>query len=795
MTQSTHRRILPSVWLTALLTALLTACSTTSGVPDGDRLFTGLKEIVYEDDPANQAEPVAEAHLESTMEEVEAALATQPNGAIFGSSYYRSPVQFGLRTWNAFHNSKSGIGKWLTKNFGSPPVLMSQVNPTLRAKVAESVLHSHGYMHGSVTSQEVLQKNPKKGKLNYYVNAGRLTTLDSISYTGFPAVADSLIRKSQADSYLQRGNAFTVASLDQERQRIATLLRNHGYYFFQPTYISYLADTIQTPAKAQLRVALADSLPAQVTSRWTIGRIAMNIRRSYMEQPTDSFVGRRFTVTWNGKKPILRPRVIMGNMRLRPGQQFSYDRYQRTVSNINQMGLFSMVNYRFTPRTDCDTLDLSMICTMDKPYDFYVETSFVNRTIGRYGPQAKIGLTRRNAFRGGEKLDINVHGSYEWQGRTSGTSMNSYEYGADLSIEFPRLVAPFFGGNNPRVTEERFRQARLQGGKLPNIITARSTKATLNLNIVQRPGFYKMNVVGAEWTYRWKTLRAGSHEFSPLTMKYQFMNDYTEAFQKILDENLYLLTTMTDHFIPQMRYTYVYTSPKRLQNPIRWETTISEAGNLTSLYFLARGRKWNEKNKEMFKTAYSQFVKLETDFTKTWRQSARSNIVAHVNAGIIYSYGNSDATPFSEMFYIGGANSVRALPVHGAGPGGVFLSNATSQERYLVANGDLKLLANLEWRQRVMGGLWAAVFLDAGNVWMHDDYMEIAEFKFKLKDFWKQMAVGTGIGLRYDLDFLVLRLDWGVGLHLPYDTGKSGFYNIDSFKDNNTLHFAIGYPF
>ncbi len=799
-----------------LLALLVASCSTTKGVPDGDKLFTGIKVISYDDDSLNQALPIAHDHLEQTMVEVEAALATKPNGSLFGSSSLRSPLQTRLWVWNTFHDKQSGFARWMTRSFGSQPVLMSQVNPALRSRVAESVLNSHGYTQAVVTYKELGQKNAKKGKLSYDVQPGPLMTLDSVEYVGFPAGADSLIRASLADTYLHPGDAFTVSSLDMERQRLSTLLRNRGYYYFQPSYISYLADTVQHRQKALLRVTMADSLPDAITRRWVIGRVGINLRRNFMEQPTDSFSGRRFSVTWNGKRPVLRPRVILGGMRLRPGSLYSYDRYQRTVANINQMGLFSMVDYTFTPRLAVghdslhtaadnipDTLDMTMSCVLDKPYDFYVEGSFTNRTIGRYGPQLKMGLTRRNAFHGGEKLDINIHGSYEWHGKTRGTGMNNYEYGADLSVEFPRLIAPFFGGNSPRMTEERIRQARLRGSKMPNIIVSRTTLAKASYNIIRRPGYYKMQVVGGEWTYRWRTTRAGGHEFSPLTVKYQFLSDYTAAFENLLADNVYLATTMKDHFIPQMRYTYTYTSPVRLLNPIRWETTLSEAGNLTSLYFMAKGWKWNDKNKKMFRTPYAQFVKIETDFTKTWRLGQGTNLVAHLNGGYIHSYGNSTDAPFSEMFYIGGANSVRALPIHGAGPG-ASSAQTDKQEAYLFANGNLKLQGNLEWRQKLVGGLWGAVFLDAGNVWMlefdteHFDDNDMAELdrrKFHFNDFWKRLAIGTGIGLRYDLDFLVLRLDWGVGLHMPYDTQKAGFYNIESFKDSHTLHFAIGYPF
>ncbi len=715
-----------------------------------------------------------------------------------GSSYYRMPFSWGVSVWNKYHDKDSKFAKWMTKNLGKQPVLMSWVNPELRAQVAQGVLRNNGYFNGQVGYEIIQQKNPKTAKISYDVHPGRLYRLDSIGYFNFPAEADSLIQSTLPEAYIHKGDPFVVSRLDAERQRISSLLRNNGYYYYQPSYASFLADTFVVDGKAQLQLRMAKDIPQEATHKWYIGRVNINMKKTFMEQATDSISGRFFTVRFSGKKPPIRTRVLMADMKLRPRQLFSYDNYQQSLSKINAMGLFSMTDFTFTPRDTtaaCDTLDLTLNCVFEKPWDHYIETNFNARTIGRMGPELRMGVTRRNAFRGGELIDINVHGSYEWATQ-GGSQMNNYEYGADASIEFPRIIAPFFGGNRIR----RDKQGRIIRRR--RFYTTPSTLAKASTDVIYRPSYYKMHVVSGEWTYRWQTSAQSSHEFSPLTVKYQFMNSHTDLFDSLQAENPYLFGTMEDYFTPEMRYTYIYNSPTNLLHPIRWETTLAESGNLLSLGYLLMGHSWNEKDKTLFKNPYSQFLKIETDFTKTWTLDSKSKLVAHLNAGYIYTYGNSNSVPLTEMFYVGGANSLRAFSVRGIGPG-AFSSIDEKSWSYLFQNGDVKLVMNLEYRRQLFGNLFGALFLDAGNVWItNENFDDIAEFnyifeesRFRLKNLFNDLALGTGVGLRYDLGFLVLRLDWGLALHLPYDTGKSGYFNIDGFKGNHTLHFAIGYPF
>lgn len=751
-----------------LAVLIVGSCSSTSSVPEGDQLYIGLKPIEYKEYEKND-------HFYAVQEEVEAALATAPNGAFFGSSYHRT-IPYKLWIWNNFSNSETKLGKWIAKTFGSAPVLMSWVNPELRTSVAQSVLRNHGYLGGTVSYMVEQQKNPKKAKIAYTVNMNELSTVDTLEYVNFPSLSDSLIRLHADEARIKPGDPFDVSALDAERSRLSTLFRNNGFYYYQPSYASYLADTLAVPGKVHLRLQLADNIPAAANHKWYIGKMKVNIMKQSMEQLKDTFTYRRLTLAFNGRKPPIRARLLLRHLRLLPKQQFSYDAYMESADRLSNSGQYSSVQFAFTPQDTtalCDTLDMTVSCVLNKPYEAYVETNYSNKINGRTGPEIVVGFKKKNAFRGGEVIDLNLHGAYEWQTNGQGSDYNSYEYGTDLSVSFPRMIVPFL---------KPYRYYNT-----PNTTVRAST------NVVNRPGYFKMHTASGDWTYKWQPTDRKKHEFSPLTIKYQHLTYATHKFDSIMYANPYLYATMQDIFIPKMIYSFTYTSPKKYRNPIYWNITASEAGNILSLGYMAAGKKWGDEGKEMFKNAYAQFFKIESDFTKTWATGLKSQLVGHINVGLVYSYGNMKATPYSEQFYVGGANSIRAFPVRSVGPGSYYTDVARLS--YLDQTGDMKFLANLEYRFNLFGNLYGAAFIDAGNVWGLKDDGYRSGARFKLKNIAKEMALGTGVGVRYDLEFLILRLDWGVGLHMPYDTGKSGYYNIRRFKDSHSLHLAVGYPF
>ena len=780
-----------SAFISAAIVLLCTAtwsCSTTSAIPDGEHLFAGLKKIEYTNYEKSDYATFAQ-------EELGYVLASTPNGALFGSSYHTTPFPIRLWIWNAFSQSDDGFSRWMTKAFGSQPKLLSKVNPMLRTSVAESQLDKLGYFNGKVDYDVIEMHNPKKAKIAYRVDMGHLWTLDSVGYENFPPQADTLIRQSLDDAIIKRGSPFNAGNLELERQRIAHLLRNNGFYYYKSGYASYLADTVNVPGKVALTLQLADSIDDDALHKWYIGKIDVNLRKQYMDKLNDSISRRSLTVRYNGRRSPLRTGVILRSLKMRPRQLYDASKEEESMKNLQSTGLFSYTSMRFTPRVSpfsSDTLDLTLDCIFDKPYDFYIEANGKGKTSGYIGPELVVGLTKRNTFRGGEKLDIKAHGSYEWQtghrGEGTKSRVNSYEYGGEASLIFPRLLTP----------QSLFRKRRFDGTRPPRIRASHlymtpTTTIRVAANTLNRADYFKRHVVSGDITYDYWTSLQSHHSFSPFILSYEYMNHTTAAFDSLIAVNPFLRVSMQNQFVPKMSYTYTYLSPSTMRNPITFSATLSEGGNLLAAGYAIFGEKWNEKGKTMFKNPFAQFVKAEVDFTKTWRLSENTSLVGHVNSGVVYSYGNSTVAPYYEQFYVGGANSIRAFNVRSIGPGKYRPSN--NRMSYIEQTGDVKLLANIEYRPRLFGKLYGALFLDAGNVWtLHSDENR-PEGQFKFKNFFEEVALGTGVGLRYDFSMFVIRVDWGIGLHVPYDTGKGGFYNMRSFGDSQSIHLAVGYPF
>lgn len=756
---------------------IISSCSTTRLIEDGEQLYTGTKRIHFE----GQKEFASGEIGETAITEVEAALAATPNASIAGSSKYKG-IPFGLWWYNAFGNSKGKVGEWFFRNFATTPVLISKVNPELRSHVATNVLSYYGYFNGKVTPTIITdKKNPKKAAVEYNVTLHRPYILGNIEYRGFSGNADSIITASSRSSLLKSGEQFSVKNLSGERERINTLLRNNGYYYSQTGYIDILADTVNRPGEVDLRLQPIKGLSANVKQPYRIGHLYLRVNdnKSRYGAATDTLTRGNVSYIFTGDKQPVRRGAILRNIFLRHGELYSQQEQQRSLQQLSKMNIFGSVNFNFTPRPESDSLDMFVTAQLDKPYNFTFELNATSKSNSQIGPGSKVTLSRNNIFRGGEILKLSLQGSYEWQtdGSVKGRQavINSWEIGSDVSLTFPRLFFP--------VIHRRYL-------RFPATTALRLYGSQMN-----RSGFFKMVHVGGDVEYKIYTKNTTTHTVTPFRLTYDMLQRTTAKFDSIAASNRSIANSFRNQFIPAMQYTFTYdNTPTPHRNKTWLEVSATSSGNVTSLLFAAFGEKWDKKDKNLFKNPYAQFVKLTAEIRQLYRINAKNHIATRFMAGVIKSYGNSDYAPYSEQFYIGGANSLRAFTVRSIGPGSYHPDKETRYS-YLDETGTLKFEANIEYRFGIFGDLNGALFVDAGNVWLLEKDESRPGGEFKLDSFAKQIALNTGAGLRYDLEFMVLRLDFGIALHAPYDTGKSGYYNIPNFGKGFAWHFAIGYPF
>ena len=766
-------------WAMAILAVIvLAACSTTKHLPEGETLYLGLKKVNIVNEDKSPA-------AENALEEVNGAISIAPNNAIFVNPNVRFPIPFGLWIYNRFERYEKGLGHWIFKKLAANPVLISTVNPDTRVKVATNLLRDYGYFNGKVTYQVDSTRNPRAVKLSYDINMGKPYFIDTLEYRGFSAYADSLIKANLSGRLVNKGDHFNVVTLNSERDRIIDLLRNYGYYYARSEFITFYADTLKNPGYVCIRMQPKNNLPPEASRTYFLGNTTVRLTGYNGEEPTDSIRLRDFTIHYAGKKPGLRFGVLRNRFIYRKGEQYSLRRQNYTQEALSRLGVFKYNEFQYVPRGN-DTLDINVNSLFDLPYDSELELNATMKSTKQTGPGAIFKLSRKNFLRMGASLSLELNGSYEWQ--TSSTVnreksvMNSYELGAALTLDFPRIILPWI-------------KNRIDPFRFPS-----HTNFKIYIDQVNRARYFRMLSFGGSVSYSFQPSRSMKHTVTPLHLAFNRLQHRTAAFDSVATANPMLFRSLDDQFIPSVTYTFTFDdSWKQKRVQWWWENSISSAGNITSLIYQAFGKKLSQRDKKFLGTPFAQYLKYTTELRPLIKFDDRNHLAMRFMAGVIWAYGNKTVAPYSEQFYVGGANSIRAFSIRSIGPGR-FHPAETSRFSYVDETGDIKLEANLEYRFRIIGNLFGgslngATFLDAGNVWLMRSDSSRPGAQFTFKKFFDSIALGSGVGIRYDLSFLVLRLDWGIALHVPYETGKSGYYNIPRFKDGMGVHFAIGYPF
>lgn len=754
------------------LLLMMASCSTTRLLDDDEQLYTGVKKIAYL--PTTDG---AKANVPSGVrEQVTEAVDVHPNNyiSLLGC---RSPLPLGLWVYNNWSNPEKGLKHWLYEKLVEEPVLVTSVRPDVRTKMVDEILNDNGYFRSATTYELISGRNKKKASIRYNITPGEPFAFNRVELLPDTTLLNHYIDSVAARStYLREGNRFCTDSLSAVRTRIANVVRNRGFYYFKPDYIEYLADTVDQPGSVALRLSLNSNADGDAVQRFRTGDVKIYVNnyggRARQVDTISTSVG-----TLIQQLPMrFRKSVITDNVTFRSGKIFSVRDMDRTQTYLSRLGIFSAVSIDAQRDTlsDNNKLDVAINCTLDRPLEASIEVNASSKSNSYIGPGITLGVTNKNVFGGGEQFAVSLTGSYEWQTGhdNKGGIFNSYEAGITTSLSFPRLLAP-------RFIPRRRRQINW-------------TRFSLNADLLNRPHFFKMAQFNMAMSYDWQATRRATMSFTPFKLTYTKLINTTVEFDSIMAANPAIALSFENQFIPQMAYSYNYERSFDANNTLNFSFSVQEAGNIFwSIYQLAG----NKGEKELFGTPFSQFVKGQTQLVYSRRVSGSDSwIVCRAAVGAAHAYGNSTEVPYAEQFYCGGANSVRAFTVRSLGPGSYHDDNANSTG-YFDQTGTFKFEANVEWRFPIVSVLNGALFVDSGNVWLLKNDPQRPGGQLHGSTFLKELAVGTGAGLRVDLGMIVVRGDLGIGIHAPYATGKRGYYNMTSFKNSLAFHLAIGYPF
>ena len=751
--------VLPLAMLIASL--VIVGCSTTRRLEQGEVLYKGVKGIEY-------ANPEKGSLPEGLCDNIEVAVdaPTNKNSLLF--------FPIGLWVYNNMDQTESGFKKKLYNRFVQEPIVVSDVRPEVRTQMIDEILDNNGYFGGSSSYELVSGKNKRKAQIKYTINAGKPYLLDEIELLPdtchLTHAIDSLAMR---EPYLRRGQQYCTDSLSAVRTRITNKLRNRGYYYFKPEFIEYLADSLQNPGNISIRMTLAPSIPAVARQRYLTGDVTMYVFRNQGGGDPDTIEMNR------GRLIQMQPSKFRQNLMdecvtFNRGKVFAVRDMDRTQSYLSRLGIFNAISISALPDSAAvePTLDVAISCTFDMPLETTIEANVSSKSNSYLGPGLTLGLTNRNMFGGGEHLSVNLTGSYEWQtGSGSSSVFNSYEVGLTGTLSFPRFIAPKF------IPRRKY--------------ASNWTRLSLNADLLNRPHYFKMAQFNASISYDWMSSRYVNNNLTLFKLTYTKLLNTTAYFDSITAENPAIALSFRSQYIPQLSYTYSYDRTFKNSKTLRYSISLTEAGNLFWTVYEALGSKGE---KTLFGTPFSQFIKGHAQVVYGHQLGGKHWLWTRAAVGAAHAYGNSTQVPYTEQFYCGGANSVRAFTVRSIGPGH-YRAPQGDVNGYFDQTGTFKFEFNLEYRFPIAGPLQGAMFFDSGNVWLLKSDPNRPGGEFKGSRFFKELATGTGVGLRLDISMLVLRADLGIGIHAPYDTGKSGYYNMESFRKSLAFHLAIGYPF
>ena len=732
------------IFIFLLLTALLASCSVTKFVPDGEYLLDKVE--VKSDTNALGVNPSEMRQLVRQR----------------GNSRWFSAAKLPLATYSL---SGRDTTKWFNRflrSIGEPPQLYDSVSTRASMDILQTQLQNMGYLRASVDVYNKIKG--KKLVTTYLLHPRQPYFINKVDYD----IRDSAIAVvlNLADSTrrgLKSGMMFNVANLDNERSRISKYLTNRGYYRFNKDFISYRADSVPGSPLINLTLVLdkyrsgeETNLPHQV---YTIGDV--NFRSG---NPNDSVIP-------------LRQSVLESNTFLESGALYASNDLQTTYNHFGRLGAVRYTNISFHEHEFEPVLDCDILVSTNKPSTISFQPEGTN-TSGDLGAAVSLTYQNRNIFHGSENLSVVLRGAYEAiRGLEGYSNTNFQEYSVETSLSFPRFIAPLLSTSFRRRVNA-------------------SSEVSLLYDLQNRPEFMR-RVFSVAWRYKWNDQNHHDrYQVDLLDLNYISMPWISDTFKaEYLDNtdsrNSILRYNYENLFIMKLGFGYTYNNGR-----YAIKVSAESAGNLLNLAsHMFHFHKNSEEQYTFLDIAYAQYLRGIFDYTRNFVFDYHNQLVFHFGFGIAYPYGNSTILPFEKRFFSGGANSVRGWSVRSLGPG-KFVGR-DGRIDFINQTGDMKLDLNLEYRASLFWKFGGALFIDAGNIWTLRDYEDQPGGQFKISEFWQQIAVSYGLGLRLNFDYFVVRFDMGMKAVNPaYEDEKDHFPILHPRLSRDfAFHFAVGLPF
>ena len=781
MVATSHKFIIKAVVITVL--TLLISCNTTKHVPEGQYLLNKVKIDVSEGNDGKFNKKELHNYLRQT-----------PNHEILGGA------KFQLSIYNlSGKDSTKWYNKWL-RRLGQAPVIY---DPELTAASANQLKLALVHQRNKDPEASVdTVTDGKKIEVDYHIAPGEPHYIAGITYNIPDDSLRNIIMNDSSEFILHNGALFNRNDMEEERTKIATRLREKGYFGFNKEYITYTADTTENNKAVDLTLNVMPPYennriagytrhrPFYIRSIYVITDYDPMKRHDLSEYQQEDTVTHKGINILYGDEHYLRASIIDDNCFIKIGEKYNSADVDRTYQSLGRLGILKYVNIAFEQAGEHDGklwLDSYILLTKAKPQSVSVSLEGTNSE-GDLGFGVETTYQHRNIAKGSELLTAKLGINYESiSGDISGLVNNRYaEYSGEVNINFPKFIFPFL--------KKSFRQK----------IRA-NTEFGTTFSYQERPEYTRV-IAGAGWKYKWTEQGSMiSHTFDLLDINYVYLPQITDSFlDEIAPDNPLLRYSYEDHFIMRTGYSFYYTNKKATHGIGNFvyqpdiytiRAGIETAGNILNLFSHITNQK-KDPQADAYKVLgiqYSQYVKLNADYSINHSFDRRNSLVFHAGAGVAVPYGNTTILPFEKRFYSGGANSVRGWSVRTLGPGSYNSNNSVSS--FMEQCGDIRLDLNLEYRARLFWVFELAAFIDAGNIWTIRSYENQPGGVFKFNEFYKQIAVAYGLGLRMNFNYFLLRLDCGMKAVNPAE-GQERFPLIHpDFGRDFALHFSVGYPF